>query len=316
MDSFITLLTNLFNLSKLASVTLPGLALAGVVALFFREPRPVDVVPLAVVEFQAPGLDQPQKPCSAEPTLGNGNSQQNCMPNLNVGPRENASWAPVCRPVSFDLGLFDELAGGGKQVSNITPKIPSDFKGEPLISKDEIEQNEKNPRVLKQRMLEAAKDSLTACMEVEKSWKGQEEENNKQLTADITGIDKQRSDMQDTYVAYLKSNNRVLAENYRTRLAGVEEHIDELRRRYNTNLVSINERERRLSELQRDSDIIKDRLGEPDRLRPIKGFDIYVQGLLNHIVGVILLAMALSLILNAFDRATFGAMFEGLFDGF
>ena len=38
MDKIISLLTSLFNLSKIVSVTLPGLALAGVVAFFFVEP--------------------------------------------------------------------------------------------------------------------------------------------------------------------------------------------------------------------------------------------------------------------------------------
>jgi hypothetical protein len=40
MDQIITLLSNLFNLTKVASVTLPGIALAGALAVFLRPRAP------------------------------------------------------------------------------------------------------------------------------------------------------------------------------------------------------------------------------------------------------------------------------------
>jgi hypothetical protein len=48
MDQIITLLTNLFNLTKVAAVTLPGLLAAGGLALVLWPPAPIDVIPVVV----------------------------------------------------------------------------------------------------------------------------------------------------------------------------------------------------------------------------------------------------------------------------
>lgn len=48
MDQIITLLTNLFNLTKVAAVTLPGLLSAGGLALILWPALPIDVIPVVV----------------------------------------------------------------------------------------------------------------------------------------------------------------------------------------------------------------------------------------------------------------------------
>jgi hypothetical protein len=146
-----------------------------------------------------------------------------------------------------------------------------------------------DPRPLKQFILEHASERLSRCDDIEQAWKGQEEADNAQLTTDIANLDKQRSDLQDAYIASLKANNAVLTINFRHKLETILDLANQWRERYRLNLVSINERTRRLAEIKKQQDIIASRLSEPGRLRPIPTFDLYTQGLLNHVVGIVLL---------------------------
>src|SRR5271157_3592762 len=104
MDQIITLLTNLFNLTKVASVTLPGVALAGALALFLWPPRPVDTVRIPVVVHSAADLSRPQQPCSNLPVLERGNSVKPCEQGESQSPR----LGPACILTSVNLSLVEK----------------------------------------------------------------------------------------------------------------------------------------------------------------------------------------------------------------
>lgn len=389
MDKIISLLTNLFSLSKIASVTLPGLALAGVVAFFFKEPHPIDTIPIAISSIAtASEIPPAQEPCPEFSNLSGGSSKKDCKKSSEK--QVNTLLSPACRIVYLDLSVLntvDDLAKlenaqgeyqkaaddlhaaeGRLKVSEqnkaandlratqnklTDPKQQKADEDAIVRNKQEVESKSsvyqeyyrtlrafttlsnfeilqnfavfekvegryvQDSKVLKQLVLEEAKDRLTTCGEIESSRRGQEETDNEQLAADITALDKQRVDIQETYTAYLKGNNRTLAENYRDKLVKIMTQVDQERGRLRLNLLSIRERDRRAAEIKRDIGIIDERLGEPGRVRPIQEFDIYVQGLINHIIGIILLSMVLSLVLNAIGRATYiGFAFDELFDGF
>lgn len=419
MDQLITLLTNLFNLTKVASVTLPGIALAGALAIFFLPPHPVDVIRIpAVVAVAASTLPDEQKPC-ADLNVGiakAGRVTGNChAANLPV-QRKTAA----CRLTPIPLNLFDEEStfkfpsfcalirdapatspqsdldlrnrlkdwcksqkstrgelpnsenlceqadeaaraqmrgksseqldhalrqdmetlclqwrwpwngdSGTLAVTNLF-KEPGQQRDVPNdVTANDIEnaasqifdfattrgRHPWEPKVIKQFVLERARDRLTTCDELERAWQGQEAADNEQLKADIANLDKQRGDMQDAYIASLKTNDRSIAKNFQLKLTGILELTNEYRERFGVNLIGLNERARRLEDVKQEQDTLTARLAEPDRLRPVKDFDVYTQGLVNHVVGLILLTIALSLILVAFDRTVLGNLFETLFPG-
>jgi len=79
---------------------------------------------------------------------------------------------------------------------------------------------------------------------------------------------------------------------------------------------TLQERTLKINELSEAQQIIAERLKDPERLRPRVGFDAFLTGLVNHVVGFILLSLAAAIVVTAIDRAAFGAFFEDLFDGF
>jgi len=150
---------------------------------------------------------------------------------------------------------------------------------------------------------------------METALQGQEQADNAELTTDIANLDKQRSDLQDAYTASLKTNDRVISENFRRKLSAILELSDEYRARSGVNLASINERTRRLDEIKVEQANVAALLVAPGSLRAVQGFDMFIQGLVNHVIAFILLSIALSLILVAFDRTVVGNLFEDVFPG-
>jgi hypothetical protein len=171
------------------------------------------------------------------------------------------------------------------------------------------------PKVVRQFVLDKTKDQLTRCSEMETALQGQEQADNAELTTDIANLDKQRSDLQDAYTASLKTNDRVISENFRRKLSAILELSDEYRARSGVNLASINERTRRLDEIKVEQANVAALLVAPGSLRAVQGFDMFIQGLVNHVIAFILLSIALSLILVAFDRTVVGNLFEDVFPG-
>jgi hypothetical protein len=453
MDQIITLLSNLFNLTKVASVTLPGLALAGALALFLWPSRPIDIVRIPIIVEPAGEPVVAQKPCSNLPVLERGNDFRPCLPGESPGylvrerTSSNRSLRPSCELTSVYLNLFEEVhnfsgrapeeilvlcgtlakheprsaisadsansdvelrqevkawcgtygfydpAKNDKKVNllrsvgdsekipgtqvllekacsnvgNATPP-PSEELTATLIAvclpqrwiarwpfgadesralvglvrpngaqlsevgrgslRETLEVRDAlqniatsyqglppQPKVVRQFVLDKTKDLLTRCNGLETALQGQEQADNTELTTDIANLDKQRSDLQDAYTASLKTNDRVISENFRRKLSAILELSDEYRARSGVNLASINERTRRLDEIKVEQANVAALLVAPGSLRAVQGFDTFIQGLVNHVIAFILLSIALSLILVAFDRTVVGNLFEDVFPG-
>lgn len=335
MDQIITLLSNLFNLTKVASVTLPGVAFAAALILFFHPPNPIDTIRIPAVSASTATVQPVQEPCSQ---LG---VNKPCPP-VEL-PKEILT--PACQLFPVSLNIF--ATGDYFNSQKISTAWPWDggFRTLAIVNlfNDGVEQrtdpqqitvgdvrrtadkitdfatlHHEHPwqaKIIQQLVLETTRDRLTQCADLETAASGQEAANNDQLTKDIANIDKQRGDIQDAYIASLKANDGTISANLQRKLGVVLELANEYRARFRVNLISLNERTRRLAEIKEEQDNISARLVEPGRLRPIKGLDLYMQGLVNHVVGFILLSIALSLVLVAFDRAVLGNLFESLFPG-
>jgi len=306
VGQIITLLSNLFSLTKVASVTLPGLLTAAGFALVLWPSIPVDVIP-AVVRIED---------VSPPPTLA---KTQACQVQ---------HWA------MDDVMYWMELQASSLQ-NNPAAAQPQNIGPAPALNPDQltqealrqilvIENRTKNLSVpgmrkraiLEQVALDYEVQSLALCADLEKSWSGKEEISIQQATADLDILEKQRSSAQDNYLAYLKTNNRPLIAQYQRDMGGLQDRITQKRNDLLSLTQDRKERERRAGELLAEQQEIKDRLGDPGRLRPRVGFDLFVTGLINHIVGFILLSLAAAVMVTAFDRAAFGFLFEDLFDGF
>ena len=306
MNQIITLLTNLFNLTKVASVTLPGLLAAAGFALILWPAVPVDVIPAVVrVEKVSPPPNLARTPaCKVEHWAMDDvlywiNSQAASLPS-NPAPAqpENLGPAPALNPDQLTQEALRQILVIEGRTTNLSV---------PGIRKRAI---------LEQFALDYQVQSLGLCADLEKSWSGKDEIAIQQLTADLEILEKQRSAAQDNYLAYLKANNRSLIDQYKRDMGGLQDEIKAKRNELLDDTQDKKERERRAGELLTQQQEIKDRLGDPGRLRPRVGFDLFVTGLINHIVAFILLSLAAAVMVTAFDRAAFGFLFEDLFDGF
>jgi hypothetical protein len=350
MDQIITLLSNLFNLTKVASVTLPGIALAGALVLFLHPPNPIDTVRIPILTEFKDDLQPIQEPCA---DLKVGVKGGKVVGNCGTGKVPTETQTPSCQLVSVTLNIFNDsnefeesyisskrpykttagwpwdgesgtlalvnlFRSASKQKADISNIDTSDVDHSATEIKRIATVETEHPwqaKIIKQYVLETTRDRLTQCADRETAAQGQESADNDQLKTDIANLDKQRSDIQDAYIASLKANDRAISGNLQFKLTSILELSNEYRARFRVNLISLNERARRLSDIAEEKENITARLVEPGRLRPIKEFDLYIQGLVNHVVGLVLLSIALSLILVAFDRTVLGNLFESLFGG-
>lgn len=305
MNQIITLLTNLFNLTKVASVTLPGLLAAGGLALVLWPAVPVDVIP-AVVQVAAPSppptqaatpacevqhwvVDDVVRWMETQPL-----PQANTSDIQNIGPTHPGGGTPP----RLTQNALQQILGIERQAGNLS--VPGSRKR----------------AILEQLVLDYEVESLSVCADLEKSWAGQDDLAIQQLTTDIDNLEKQRSAAQDNLLASLKANNRALAAQFQADMNRDQREVEGARDQILSRTQNKKERERRAAELVVEQQLIKDRLGDPGRLRPRVGFDLFVAGLINHVVAFILLSLAAAVIVTAFDRALFGFAFEDLFDGF
>ena len=326
MNQIITLLTNLFNLTKVASVTLPGLLAAAGFALILWPAVPVDVIPAVVrVESVSPPPNLAKTPaCKVEHWAMD--DVLYWMDSQGVSLAKNPPPIPV-QPQDIGPAPTRSPHVGPAQSPNTVPPLvlnPDRLTQEALRQILVIEGRTTNLSVpgirkraiLEQFALDYQVQSLGLCADLEKSWSGKDEIAIQQLTADLEILEKQRSAAQDNYLAYLKANNRSLIAQYQRDMGGLEDKIKAKRNELLDDTQDKKERERRAGELLTEQQEIKERLGDPGRLRPRVGFDLFVTGLINHIVAFILLSLAAAVMVTAFDRAAFGFLFEDLFDGF
>lgn len=322
MGQIITLLTNLFNLTKVASVTLPGLLSAGGLALILWPAVPIDVIPFVFHVSHTRTFDiAPDVTCAGENGLG-----------------RHDAFARSCQVVSFSIDdakryialdqeqlrkRIQDLKNSGGEPAELAELADDEAEySRNQFAIEELEKTEdpslpasRKKQIREQLLLDLEDQSFSECTELETSRKGREEAENDQLKADLVIEEQKRTAAQTNYLAALTSNSSVAGQ-YRTEMNYFEGCIT--LKRYTTlwNNEDINERGRRLTELSRQQKVIEARLTDPGRLRPRTAFDDFLTGLVNHVVGFILLSLAAAIIVTAIDNALFGALFEDLFDGF
>lgn len=284
MDKIITLLTNLFNLNKLASVTVPGVLTAAALAYLLRPTPPTDKILIFDVDQE---VQDELKDCS------------NVIKNTAFPSTPN------------DRAVFAKCQA---------PAKPACKKGDsPTTLEDTFSVAFQRRRAVDRRnqeILDDQKQKLARCMITEKSWQGIEKLKLDMVNADIAALQTQFTAAQQNLLDQLKTNS-TLAENYRRELSGVQTKIDLKRADAIFFQQSANYRQSNLDELNRADSVISARLGEPGRLRPPKAFDEYVTGLVNHVVGFILLAIALGLVVNPISQGVTTSCFDMLFpEGF
>jgi hypothetical protein len=320
MDKIITLLTSLFNLTKVASVTLPGLLAAAGLALVLWPAMPIDLIPVvtAVSTSQNSVVDNLQRsaPLSAEPP--------SAFPSAFGRACSVEHWAldDVINRMKFEAGQAEHQARAPQ--SGLPPvDVESSWPSEALRQLLRIERQANNLSVpdsrkrsiLEQVVLDFEAHNLDVCIDLEKSWQGQEEKDIQQLTTDVANVETQRGAAQANFLAYQKSNSP-LATHYKAEMDTFQHQIDSLRENIRGKNRDVQERIRRVNELNDEKQVISDRLKDPGRLRPRLGFDLFLTGLINHLVGFVLLALAAAVVVTAIDRAWFGLLYEDLFDGF
>jgi hypothetical protein len=284
MDKIISLLQSLFSLNKLASVTVPGVLTAAALAFLLRPTPPIDIIP------------------SFKENLGLGESLQDCQTAINGIPFPasaadrkfyrlcQAPAEPACTPDAEPILLTDTFG----TAFNLRRAI-----------------NRSN-----QKKLEEQKQTIAKCLETEKAWQGIEKAKIDTASADITVLQAQLTAAQQNLIDQQKVNSTLTGQ-YRGVFNHVLEEITGKRSDVIFYQQSANYRQKNMDELTRVDGIITSRLGEPGRLRPPKAFDDYISGLVNHVVGFVLLALALGIVVNPLCQAVTTSSYDILFkDGF
>jgi hypothetical protein len=308
MDKIITLLQGLFNLTKLASITLPGIISAGALAYLLRPTLPEDFIPNFVPNTN-------YLPNSSKPNPYKGDEVAN---PVDINTKLNA-----CR--NFDMAKIRpaEVERAKKEYMRncLPPTEPActqkwDNEGMnhlPLKKTANTSFAERRENKTKnQATLEKAKQTVAYCINAEQNWQGIESVQNEMLKNDITFFQKELSAAQDNLLAQQKANG-IFIEKYRSDVSRAQNEINLRRERLIYNEQSSNNRKASLGDLKRIDDLISARLSDPGRLRPLQPFDYYLSALVNHVVALSLLAIALGVILDPLSQGITTACFDAIF---
>lgn len=278
MDKVLALLQSLFSLNKVASVSVPGVLTAAGLAMILWPSRPLDEIPS--VTFVSPAASQASQSNPVAPT--NQATQPTRIPHPN---RANIFTIPADRACEVTM--------------------------KPLRTPQSVE-DARSVAIEDQFLLDREKDKVQRCAEIENSRLGSEKLQNEHLALDIADLQKLLNTALDTYSSYEKTDNP-LAARFRDKVTDLQDEILADRNLILKNEQTTRNRGQYLAELGRYDQIISARLSDPDRLRPRKTFDDAMAALVNHVVGFILLALALGVILTPLTQAASGAFFDELF---
>jgi hypothetical protein len=297
MDKIISLLQSLFSLNKVASVTVPGVLTAAALAFLLRPTPPIDEVPF----YKPTEVILDNKSTKLETILDKCRAAINSTHfSLSAADRGN-----------YDPRAYQECQPPAEAACTASPEpIPlTDTFGTAFNLRRAI--NRSN-----QEKLEKQKQVIAGCMETEKAWQGIEKIKTDMANADITALQAQLTAAQQNLLDQQKANS-TLRGRYSDVLNRVLDKIAGKRAEVIFYQESANYRQKNMDELTRADGIITARLGESGRLRPPKAFDDYISGLVNHVVGFVLLALALGIVVNPICQAVTTSAYDILFkDGF
>lgn len=170
----------------------------------------------------------------------------------------------------------------------------------------------RSTQVDNQLLLDRQKDKIAQCIEIETSRKGFEKTQNDYLALDIVDLQKLLTAALDTYSNYEKSDNP-LAARFKAKAKAHQDEIQDKRKLILKNEQSMRNRDLYLAELARYDKIISDRLADPGRLRPRKTFDDLLASFVNHVVALVLLAIALGVVLTPLNQFASAGFFDHVF---
>jgi hypothetical protein len=169
--------------------------------------------------------------------------------------------------------------------------------------------------VKNQALLENAHSAFQKCIEEETSLDGLEDVAITNLDDLITKQTAVRAAFYAQYQQYATTLSQKLAQEFQNK---VEEQDAEIQKLQAAELNYKNlkkDRIRRMAELTRLDQVVLARLAEPGRLRPKQNFDDILSGLSNHVVGLLTLVLAWSLLIDPVNRAIFSYAYDSNFDG-
>src|SRR5882672_4206474 len=280
MDQLIALLTNLLNLTKVAAVTLPGLLLAGALTVLFWPPALIDLIPVAF----------PHNEKGSRPATQGGPEPKSKSIACDV------KLVPLSR--AWELGILSDNDDGSQVAAFASSQGPDlnqglNPKGEPpnsprLFAQINLGREEPtSPSVKYQLLLDAEQIRLSECIAAETALKGREKTENDQLAQELA----------------IRGKGQ--------RYSG---QIDETRTHILNNEQAIRDQDRDLASLERHLRLIDSRLADPGRLRPRLDFNAFVALQTAHVIGFILLSIALGLIIVPIRDALFGLFADRLLD--
>jgi hypothetical protein len=291
MDQLITLLTNLLNLTKVAAVTVPGLLLAGAFALMLWPHPPVDVIPIAYPHINQSGQ---WSALLAPMEGGRGSSNEDHSTSRNLAVACDVELARMPRLWASDE-WERELRGG-----LIAPRdLPKERRPSgPSLAQLHTGSDESfamAPEVQVQLLLDLEQIRLAECEDAEAELKQIQKSESDYLTLDLAALQKQRANEKGAEL--LRINKQIdLDHDSLSSIQGV-----------------MAEQEREQARLRRYSGLISARLADPGRLRPKLDFSAFVTLQTSHVVGFIILSIALGIIVAPLRNALFGLLSRKLF---
>jgi hypothetical protein len=277
MESLVALLKDVLNLTKVANVTLPGMIVAAALAIFLWPPHPLNVVPTVVVPVVAP-------------------------PNFPNPPRRDTT-----SPDPFSGGVIEE-----PEFSNLLNIQPACSVNLFRFADSDSDRLRDDLSQVQQFVLEREKANLEACLEEESRLLEKEKMLNEQILKDVELLETDRSSVLETVVLYQKTNSPLL-DAAKSRMHDIALKIEDSRMMVRSNAQKTQDRLFEIARLKRFRSLVEERLADPRRLRPERGFDDYLKGLSNHVIAFIVLSLAVGIILKSLNATGANVLYRMLF---
>lgn len=281
MDQLITFLTNLLNLTKVAAVTLPGLLLSGAFAVMLWPAAPIDPIPVA---HPVSNLDERYATIAS---LANGKDPSlpdACSVSFETLPEDSRRDFPSevykWQLIDYEPKRQNELRREEEQVVRYFPRLHV------------------NPELLSQYP-QAVRTQLLLDLEQIRWAECQDAEN------ELRQIWKTQSDFLASDLASLEKDR---ATKIGGQLSAIQNEIEAKRESLSIVKEAIGKQDAELAAWKRYSDLIASRLADPGRLRPRLDFNAFVSVQTNHVVGFIILSIALGVVIAPIRDALFGLL--------
>jgi hypothetical protein len=284
MDPLITLLTNLLNLTKVAAVTVPGLLLTGAFALLFWPPPPIDFIPITYPRIDSAtgrwvATINPQERPPSEIALA-------CDVQITTMPAGSARRSgPFTELLGWDLIGLQSPPSNRHALERSLSQLNS----------DEAISQATGPAIRTQLLLDLEQIRLAECEDAEAELKQIKKSESDYLTSDIADLERQRASEKGAEQSKIKKR------------------IDDDHEALSSVQKVLAEQEREQATLKRYSALVSSRLADPGRLRPKLDFSAFVTLQTSHVVGFIVLSIALGIIVAPLRDAFFGLLARKLF---